>query len=261
MQQRRDHGPARSSAQWYKRDHAAEQREWLSWLQLIEARVKGLSSITTEYLQPEDLSNRAPRLRIHWDANTLKITGTELVARLDAGSRRILVDGGMGVRPGNMKSSITIMPYMLDPGEDRIIADAIYAGLTKPDHYDDPVIPTGAPAQLQGQWAVSIQYSRGIGEQHFTLEQTGNDLTGTQQGELYKAPLKGVVHANEIELHSNMAVSENTIPWTFRGDVDEATSPEPSTWESTAKRPGKLLAFEALLYSQIENNHRHSLHP
>ncbi len=30
--------------QWYKRDHAADQRAWLSWLQHIESRVQGLPS-------------------------------------------------------------------------------------------------------------------------------------------------------------------------------------------------------------------------
>ncbi len=206
--------------QWYKRDHAAEQREWLSWLQHIDARVKGLPSVTTEYLQPEDLSNRSPRLRIHWDANVLKITGTEMVARLDAGSPRIMVDGGTGVRPTSMASTLTIMPYMMDPGEDRIIADAVYEGLTKLGHYSDPIIPSGAPAKVQGTWAVAIQYLRGAGEQHFTLKQDGNTLTGVQNGELYKSDLKGSIHANQIELHSNMAVSGNSVPWNFKGTVD-----------------------------------------
>jgi len=205
--------------QWYKRDHAAEQREWLSWLQLIEARVKDLPSVKTEFLQPEDLSNRAPQLRIHWDANILKITGTELVARLDAGTPRILIDGGTGVRPTKMESSVTVMPYMMDPGEDRIIANAIYEGLTKRGHYDDPVIPTGAPASVQGAWAVAIQYSRGIGEQQFTVEQSDNTLSGIQRGELYTAALKGVVNADQVELRSNMEVSGNSIPWTFHGTV------------------------------------------
>jgi len=205
--------------QWYKRDHDAEQREWLSWLQHIESRVKSLPSVTTEYLQPEDLSNKAPRLRIHWDAAQLKITGSELVARLDAGTPRILVDGGTGMRPNNMASSITIMPYMMDPGEDRIVADAIYTALTKPDHYDDPVVPSGEPANVAGQWNISVQYARGIGEQHITLTQDGNEIAGIQQGELYKADIKGSVHANQIELRSVMAVSGNAIPWTFKGEV------------------------------------------
>jgi uncharacterized pyridoxal phosphate-dependent enzyme len=205
--------------EWYKRDHAAEQREWLSWLQHIENRVKGLPSVTTEYLQPEDLSNRAPRLRIHWDANQLKITGTELVERLDKGTPRILVDGGTGKRPDKMQSSLTIMPYMMAPGEDKIVADAIYEGLTHPGHYESPVIPQGAPAQVAGNWSVDIKYTRGTGEQRFILQQEGDQLTGTQEGEIYKADLKGIVQADHIELMSEMAVPGNSIFWTFRGVV------------------------------------------
>jgi uncharacterized pyridoxal phosphate-dependent enzyme len=206
--------------QWYKRDHAAEQRMWLSWLQQIEARVKGLPSVTTEYLEPEDLSNRAPRLRIHWDAKVLKITGSELYAALDAGTPRILLDGGTGTRPDQMASSATIMPYMMDPGEQVIVGDAIYKQLTQPALYKDPVVPTGTPAQIAGKWAVAIRYSRGIGEQVFTLTQTGGALQGEQHGELYSATLKGVVHANQVQLRSEMPVSGNSISWTFQGQLE-----------------------------------------
>jgi uncharacterized pyridoxal phosphate-dependent enzyme len=203
--------------QWYKRDHAAEQREWLSWLKNIEARMKPLPSTSFEYLEPEDLSNKSPRLRISWDANVLKITGTELVARLDAGTPRILIDGGVGQRPDKMASSVIIMPYMMDPGEDQVIANAIYEGLTKPGHYENPIVPSGAPVAVQGTWAVTIHYPRGTGEQKFTIEQSGNELNGMQNGEIYNAKLMGVIHADHIELHSNMQVPGNFIPWTFKG--------------------------------------------
>ena len=206
--------------QWYKRDHDAEQREWRSWLKNIEAQLKPLPSTSFVYEEPEDLSNKSPMLRINWDANVLKITGTELAARLDAGTPRIIVGGSKGIRPDMMNSSITIMPYMMEAGEERIIANAIYEGLTKPGPYENPVIPTGTPAPVQGTWAVTIEYLRGIGEQKFTLEQNGNDLTGTQNGEIYNAKLKGSVHANQIELHSSMAVGGNSIPWTFKGTIE-----------------------------------------
>jgi hypothetical protein len=209
--------------EWYKRDHAAEQREWLSWLQHIENRVKGLPSVTTQYLQPEDLSNRSPRLRISWDANQLKITGTELVARLDKSTPRILVDGGTGKRPDKMQSSLTVMPYMMASGEEKIVADAIYEGLTHPGHYENPAIPEGSPVQIAGNWAVEVKYIRGIGEQHFTLQQEGDQLTGKQAGEIYQADLKGIVHADHVELTSNMAVPGNSIFWTFQGVVSGNT--------------------------------------
>jgi len=209
--------------QWYKRDHAAEQREWLSWLQHIESRVQGLPSLSTEYLQPIDLSNRSPRLRIQWDARTLQITGTELAARLDAGNPRIIVHDSSGVRPSQMASSLIIMPYMMEAGDERIIADAIYEGLTKPGQYEDAAVPSGSPVPVQGTWAVAIQYARGAGEQQFTLQQSGNELTGTQQGELYSAALKGAIHGGQIELRSTMAVPGNFIEWTFQGNAQANT--------------------------------------
>jgi seryl-tRNA(Sec) selenium transferase len=209
--------------QWYKRDHAAEQRQWLSWLQHIESRVQGLPSLTTEYLQPVDLSNRSPRLLIRWDAHTLKITGTELAARLDAGTPRIVVHESGGVRPSQMASWVIIMPYMMEAGEERVIADALYEGLSNPGHYEDPARPSGGPMPVRGTWSVAIQYGRGVGEQQFTLQQKGNELTGTHQGELYSAPLKGVIDGGQIELRSTMAVPGNFIEWTFRGTVQGNT--------------------------------------
>ena len=205
--------------QWYKRDHAAEQREWRSWLKNIQDRLKTLPSTSFTYEEPEDLSNKAPILRIDWDANVLGITGAELAAHLDAGTPRIFLADARGVRPTMMKSSISVMPYMMDPGEDRIIANALYEGLSKPGHYENPVIPTGAPAQVNGTWAVTIKYPRGTGEQHFTLEQSGNDLTGAQKGEIYNADLKGTIHADQIQLHSSMGVGGNSIHWMFKGTV------------------------------------------
>jgi hypothetical protein len=70
---------------------------------------------------------------------------------------------------------------------------------------------------VQGTWAVAIRYERGVGEQQFALQQSGNELTGTQQGELYSAALRGLIHGGQIELRSVMAVPGNFIEWTFQG--------------------------------------------
>jgi len=144
---------------------------------------------------------------IHWDASQVGITGTELVERLDKGTPRILVEGGSGTRPNQMQSSIGIMPYMMAPGQDRIVADAIYEIFTHPGHYEDPVVPQGSASQIAGDWVVSIQYRRGTGEQHFSIQQSGDKLSGSQVGENYSAELKGLVHANQVELTSSMQVS------------------------------------------------------
>jgi L-seryl-tRNA(Ser) seleniumtransferase len=203
--------------QWYKRDHAAEWKQWQGWLDTIATRVKSLPSVTTEILQPKDLSNRSPELRVHWDANALKITGRELEAKLDAGTPRILIGNATGVRPDRMASSVTIMPYMMAPGEAEIVADAIYEGLTKPGNYQNPVIPQGETAQLAGTWVVVIDYLCGKGMQRFELKQNGGDLSGMLYGEIYTAPLSGKVQANQINLKGTMQTSGYEVRWTFQG--------------------------------------------
>lgn len=205
--------------QWYRRDHAAEQRMWLNWMQGIEKRLKPLPSTNFEYLEPEDLSNKATQLRVKWDANVLKITGPELAARLDAGSPRILINAGGGRRPDQMASSVTIMPYMLDPGEAHIIAEAMHAALTNPGPYPGPVAPSGASAAIDGSWAVTVRYLRGEGAQKFTIRQEGADVTGRHDGEHYNGRLRGRVQGDQVELHTVMEVPGNPIHWTFTGSV------------------------------------------
>jgi uncharacterized pyridoxal phosphate-dependent enzyme len=206
--------------QWYKRDHPAEQRMWLSWMQGIEKRLKPLASTSFEYLEPEDLSNKATRLRVKWDANVLNITGPELVTKLDAGTPRILIDAGSGRRPDQMASSVIIMPYMLDPGDAHIIAEAMHAALSNPGSHPDPVVSSGAPVMIDGNWAVTVSYMHGQGAQKFTIRQdAGGQVTGRHDGEHYNGQLRGRVQGDQVELHTVMEVPGNPIHWTFTGNV------------------------------------------
>jgi uncharacterized pyridoxal phosphate-dependent enzyme len=203
--------------QWYKRDHAAEWKQWQSWLDVIANRVKNLPSVTTEIVQPEDLSNHSPQLRVHWDANALKITGKELEAKLDAGTPRILVGETTGSRPDHMASALTVMPYMMAPGEAEIVGDAIYDGLSKPGSYQKPVTATGDMAQIGGTWVVLIDYLCGIGTQRFELKQNNDEISGNLYGEIYNAALGGKVQASQIHLKGTMQTSGYEVHWTFQG--------------------------------------------
>ena len=95
---------------WTRRDHDAEWKQWEAWLDSIRQRVTTVQGVTTEILQPEDLSNHAPQLRIKWDGTALGITGKEVEDILAKGRPRVLVGGSSGVRSDSMASSITIMP-------------------------------------------------------------------------------------------------------------------------------------------------------
>jgi hypothetical protein len=134
-----------------------------------------------------------------------------------------MLDGGTGVRPDKMESSFTIMPYMLEAWEIPIIADAIHEAMTKPGHYENPVIPTGA-TQIGGKWAVSLKYTRGTAEQTFDLQQSGSDLKGKQVGAIYQADLTGSIHGNDLKLHARMPVSGHEVIWDFTGTVQGNTA-------------------------------------
>src|SRR5580693_4357357 len=204
---------------WTKRDHDAEWNTWKGWLANIEAKVKPLPSVSTEYLMPEDLSNHSPRLRIKWDGNALKITGDELAKTLDDGTPRIQFDEWSGSRPDEMESSVTIMPYMMVPGDDKIVADALFAALSHPPAFSAPEIPQGPPANVAGIWDVHMKYLCGEGRQRFLLEQQEGAVTGVHQGEIYSGNLTGKVHAQQVSFRSVMAVGGNEIEYAFTGTV------------------------------------------
>src|ERR1700733_9215366 len=206
--------------QWYKRDHEAEQRTWLEWDNYIANAVKDIPSVTTQVNMPDaDLSNRAPTLTIRWDAAKVGITGTELVEKLDKGTPRILVAGGHGSRPDKMASSVGIMPYMMQPGDYKTVAETISKYMRNPGHFENPPVYTGAPAQVAGTWNVEIQYVRGVGEQQFILQQDGTKLSGDQKGEIFNATFEGKVDADHVVLSSVMHANGYQVPFVFTGVV------------------------------------------
>src|ERR1700735_1162788 len=211
--------------QWYKRDHEAEQRTWLEWDNYIANAVKDIPSVTTQVNMPDaDLSNRAPTLTIRWDAAKVGITGTELSEKLDQGTPRILTVAGQGRRPDMMASSIGIMPYMMQPGDYKIVADALSKYMRNPGHFENPPVYTGPTAQLAGTWNVTIQYIRGVGKQQFVLQQNDTSLTGEHLGEIYKSQLQGKVQADHVMLTSVMSVpGQQRVPYIFTGVLSGGT--------------------------------------
>ncbi len=204
---------------WVKRDHDAEWKQWEGWINYIGAETTRVPGVTTEILQPEDLSNHAPQLRIKWDGRALGITGKEVEEVLLNGKPRIVVGGAAGVRPDQMASSITIMPYMMMPEDHKIAARALYAVLSKPPKFSDPVLPTGEPAAIAGTWDVHIEYVYGASTHHLTLEQSGTQLGGTHAGETLTGEIHGSIHADQVLFHSSHRIQGSVLHYTFQGVV------------------------------------------
>src|SRR4029078_5107037 len=129
---------------WTKRDHQAEWSRWISWLDDIAKQVTRIDGVTTAVNENRDLSNRTPTLVIKWDPKRLGITGAAVAKHLMDTEPRITTPGG---RDREGESSISITPYQRAAGDEKIVAQRLYATLSNPPasaRYTPPA-PPAAP--------------------------------------------------------------------------------------------------------------------
>ena len=208
---------------WVKRDHEAEWKTWESWLDEIARSVTRVGGVTTKVLRPEGLSNRAPRLQIAWDGAKLGIAGQEAERILYEGDPRIVLGGASGSLRERPASTITIMPYMMMPGDAKIAAEKIHAVLANPPKIERPSPSGAAPAAVAGQWEVRIEYVYGSADHALVLEQKGGDLVGTHKGDVLVGDLRGTVEGNEVRFRSSHKHEGTRIGYEFMGKVEGDT--------------------------------------
>src|SRR3954466_10115275 len=79
---------------WVKRDHQAEWKTWLSWLDTIAKRVSTVEGVATSVREPQGLSNRSPGRTISWDPAKLHVSGEEVAEELATTKPRIALGVG-----------------------------------------------------------------------------------------------------------------------------------------------------------------------
>ena len=72
-----------------------------------------------------------------------------------------------------MASSVSIVAYMMMPGEEKIVADSIHAVLSKPPKIETPAPSTAQAASVDGQWDVKLDFGRGSATHTLLFEQDG----------------------------------------------------------------------------------------
>ncbi len=213
-------GMLAATEMWKKRDHEAEWRQWQGWLEQISTSVKRINGVTTRVEDPEGLSNRTPILKIEWNADHLGITGQEVSRLLLDTEPRIVLGGATGARPDRMASSVSVTPYMMMPGDDKIVAQRLYALLSKPPKFENPPILAGEPVSVAGQWQAELQFIRGSALHTLIFEQHGDALVGTHQGEFVSGDLSGTVAANQVRFRSSQKIQGQRLSYEFTGTMD-----------------------------------------
>ena len=201
---------------WIQRDHEAEWRAWESWLDEIATAVKRVDGVTTEVLQPAGLSNRSPRLLIKWDTAKLGIGGAELDKLMWNGNPRIILGGGTGSWRAGGESTATIMPWQMQPGDAKIIAETLHKTLGNPPKRDRTA-PAKPSVEAGGVWEVEIDYTLAPARHQFFLEQNGADLAGRHEGDRTGGDIKGWVEGDRVSLRSRHRWEGAAFGFQFEG--------------------------------------------
>src|SRR6266404_3908141 len=99
-------------------DHDALAKEWQRRLDSISRQIVRVPGVNTVFFVP-DIANHVPHMQITWDAAKISLTPTQAAQRLRESSPTIVI----GV--GEEKPGLSMNSFMLQPGEDKIVADQL----------------------------------------------------------------------------------------------------------------------------------------
>jgi L-seryl-tRNA(Ser) seleniumtransferase len=203
---------------WVKRDHDAEWTRWMSWLDAIAAQVSRIEGVTTAIAETNELSNRTPSLTIRWDRRRLGISGADLARHLLDTEPRIATPGG---RDRGDEASISITPYQMAAGEEKIVAEKIYAALSKAPRAAAAPAVAPAASDVSGQWDVQIEYLASASTHTLHLKQAGTRLEGSHQGDFVSRDLAGTIEGNTVQISSSYTERHgDALSFRFTGTVD-----------------------------------------
>ena len=202
---------------WVRTDHNAIEKMWIEWLNYIADRISGIKTINTSITNPEGVDNRSASLTITWDPSVLNITG-EQVAEDFAKNRPRIAIGCRSDLPKKI-TSISIRTQMMQPGEEKTVADRIYNILSQ-KHKPLSFEMEKPAADITGRWNVNIRFSYGQGEHEFIIDkQDGNWVQGIHLTRFSKQEITGSVEGNQVKLQSRYSAPGDSIPFIFEGSL------------------------------------------
>jgi len=102
---------------YLKEDHEALAREWQARLEGISRELTKIPGVSTDFFTP-DIANHVPHMQIMWDSR-ISLEPKEASTLLRNSKPRIAMGGGEG-KPG-----LSMCSFMLQPGEDKIVAQQL----------------------------------------------------------------------------------------------------------------------------------------
>jgi seryl-tRNA(Sec) selenium transferase len=212
---------------WVKRDHDADWKTWLSWLDTISRRVSAIAGVRTSVREPSGLSNKSPSLTITWDPAKLHITGDEVAEELARTRPRIALGGdprGSEAEPGT--TAISVTAWMMQPGDDKVVAERIH-GVLSASRSPRSTAMTAPSTNVSGRWDVEVEFFSSRSRHTLFIEQDGNWIRGAHQGDFTMRDLVGMIEGNEVKLRSVERRPGASVTFIFSGTVSGDTMSGP----------------------------------
>jgi uncharacterized pyridoxal phosphate-dependent enzyme len=99
-------------------DHEALAKEWQARLEFISRQIVQVPGVNAAFFVP-DIANHVPHMQITWDAAKISLTAAQ-VSQLLRESKPAIV-----MAPGEDRPGLAMNSFMLQPGEDKIVADQL----------------------------------------------------------------------------------------------------------------------------------------
>jgi uncharacterized pyridoxal phosphate-dependent enzyme len=96
-------------------DHDGLAREWQARLEFISGEITKIPGVSTSFFVP-DIANHVPHMRITWDEARISLTPEQASKLLRNSNPSIAISGG------EEKPGLAMNSFMLQPGEDKIVA-------------------------------------------------------------------------------------------------------------------------------------------
>ncbi len=199
---------------WTSRDHKAEWKTWLSWLDEISQKVKKVDGISTKVHEPTQLSNHAPVLHISWDPDKLHITGAELAEELARNKPRVAI----GSRDQDGMTSVNVTPNQMKAEQVKLVADRIF-GMLSQKRSPRKTELAAAKVDVSGHWEVEVKYFTSTSKHALFLEQDGNWIQGTHKADFSMQDIVGMVENDVVKLSSRQRSSGDSISFLFSGKL------------------------------------------
>lgn len=105
---------------YVKVDHAAEWKEWARQIDYMRSVIDKVPGVETGYV-PREITNHVPRLWVKWDEKAFNFSREDCF--------KALQDGEPSIVALRTPMGVTIVPWMMAPGQEKIVARRLRAVL------------------------------------------------------------------------------------------------------------------------------------